>query len=513
MTSLQDEEVGGRALEPRMSTATKRYAGKKGFLDEDDKIIRQYDKDGDGVFTIEEAKGMAKDFRSALTSKEMYRKLLIGCGVLLVVSWAGNFGLIYATVALTAQLNVQYGDLTDTAGNIVATKSKGDSAHFTPEFTNENSPEPLRLQDLEVGDWVLFGAIDKTRADLLTIWTNHEAGTSETINYDIDSKSYSRNVNFSSQQINGIGENGDACGLYEGITVDAEFAQSDVFKLECCGDDTALCDVFKAYSGTRKLESLCFSPLSTVIEKIKGKMLLKDLKFGDSILAANKMFQPFVLSQHSHPSKPTEFVQINTEESDAIKSSQPIELTSAHMIFVDGKDEPILAGDVELGDSLIGMNGPTKVTKIDVVMRNGFYAPLIFDATLYVDGILASSMVDANKFRDFLNFGFFKIHIHTFMSRAFAPLFHKLCSKVDSKLCETRVSDGEGGTFNILIQAGIVILNLHPLIQGMFLFLLPAAGAISLIAYYALMGLAPVTFVLGVYMALVKKHSAKSKLA
>lgn len=40
---------------------------------------------------------MAKDFRGALTSKEMYRKLLIACGVLLIVSWAGNFGLTFAS--------------------------------------------------------------------------------------------------------------------------------------------------------------------------------------------------------------------------------------------------------------------------------------------------------------------------------------------------------------------------------------------------------------------------------
>ena len=98
------------------------------------------------------------------------------------------------------------------------------------------------------------------------------------------------------------------------------------------------------------------------------------------------------------------------------------------------------------------------------------------------------------------------------MSRAIAPLFHKLCSKVDPKLCETQVSDGEGGTFNILIGAGIVILNLSPLIQGLFLFLLPAAGAVALFAYYALMCVAPVTLAMGLLL-LAKKHSAKSKLA
>ena len=295
--------------------------------------------------------------------------------------------MYYSTaVALTAQLNAQDGDLTDTAGNIVATKSKGDSAHFFPEFTNEN---PADLRRLQVGDFVHFGTIDKSRAELLTIWSNHEQGTPETVNYEIDDKSYSSNVNFSSQQLAGTGENGETCDLYEGITVDAAGLDGDLFKLECCGDETTLCDVYsQVESGRRKLDC-CFSPLSTVIEKIKGKMLVKDLKFGDSILAANNVFQPFVFDKNYHPSKPTEFVQIHTEESDAIKSSNPIELTSGHMIFVDGKDLPILAGDVKLGDSLIGMKGlPTKVTKINLVKRDGLFSPLTRDCKCFFLAIL-----------------------------------------------------------------------------------------------------------------------------
>ena len=104
MSSLQDnnakipqDEESMPTSSRNMSIATKRYAGEKGYLDEDDKIIRKYDKDGDGVFTIDDAKSMAADFRRALLSQEMYRKMLIGCGGLLVVSWAGNFGLTYAS--------------------------------------------------------------------------------------------------------------------------------------------------------------------------------------------------------------------------------------------------------------------------------------------------------------------------------------------------------------------------------------------------------------------------------
>ena len=156
-----------------------------------------------------------------------------------------------------------------------------------------------------------------------------------------------------------------------------------MFKVNCCGADTQLCDVFADHELRRKLTHgcnfYCFSPMSTVIEQTKGKMLLKDLKFGDSVLAANQVFQPFVLDIHSHPSKPTEFLQVHTEVSDNDPETSPIELTTGHMIFVDGKDLPVLAGDVKLGDSLVGTSGPMKVTKITTVMRDGLYNGLTAD--------------------------------------------------------------------------------------------------------------------------------------
>ena len=57
----------------------------------------------------------------------------------------------------------------------------------------------------------------------------------------------------------------------------------------------------------------------------------------------------------------------------------------------------------------------------------------------------STSTSDAN----YLNFDIVKIHIHTFMSRIIAPLFHSLCNNVDSKHCETQVDDGKGGAMNI----------------------------------------------------------------
>ena len=112
------------------------------------------------------------------------------------------------------------------------------------------------------------------------------------------------------------------------------------------------------------------------------------------------------------------------------------------------------------------------------------------------------------------------MHFHTFMSRVGAPLTHSLCNNVHSKHCKTQVDDGEGGAMNILMESGSALLKKSPLVQGLGLLVLPAAGAISLFGYYAFMGLAPIAFVMSVAMALAlviaKKQpigQAKTKMA
>ena len=165
------------------------------------------------------------------------------------------------------------------------------------------------------------------------------------------------------------------------------------------------------------------------------------------------------------------------------------------------------------------------------------------EATLYVDKILASSMTDGKcssylypyvnsllnapqshvcifcllvseySGSNYLNFGLFKIHIHTFLSRVGAPLLRSICTKIDSKHCETQVDDGEGGAMNIMIKSADDLLKQD---QGLGLLVLSAAGAISLFGYYAFMGLVPIAFVMSVAMLLVKKQpigQAKNKMA
>lgn len=119
-------------------------------------------------------------------------------------------------------------------------------------------------------------------------------------------------------------------------------------------------------------------------------MLMKDLTWGDEVLAANGVYQPFVLSIHESPTQQNEFVQIYSSGAD--EQEPPLELTENHMLFVKGKTEPIMAGQVNVGDFIIGRNGHREVTSISKVTLEGFVTPLTRDATMLVNGVLASAL-------------------------------------------------------------------------------------------------------------------------
>ena len=223
----------------------------------------------------------------------------------------------------------------------------------------------------------------------------------------------------------------------------------------------------------------CFSPLSTVVEKKKGKMLLKDLQFGDHVQAANGKYQPYVLSPHSSASKPTSFVQIHTDSSE-----NPLEVTPGHMVFLHSKDLPVQANKVKVGDLMIGVDGLKTVSKIDMVKRDGFYNVLTSDATLFVDGLLASSMTELNKEgKKHISFGPFQVHAHTFVSWL-TPLLHIGCNKIDSFYCETQVNDGSGGALNLVISSGRFILGLPQVLQAIIFPSLATMAAACILAYY-----------------------------
>jgi len=133
----------------------------------------------------------------------------------------------------------------------------------------------------------------------------------------------------------------------------------------------------------------CFASMAKTMVRGKGMVAMKDLSVGDCVMTASGKFQTVYAMDHFHRSKPTEFLRIHT----TMTNEQPLELTSLHMVFLEGKLDPIPASLVMVGDGIatLASGESHTVTKIDKVVRNGFYNALTADGTIVVDGVVAST--------------------------------------------------------------------------------------------------------------------------
>merc|ERR1719359_613443 len=93
----------------------------------------------------------------------------------------------------------------------------------------------------------------------------------------------------------------------------------------------------------------------------------------------------FSMDHHSS-SKPTTYFQIHTDLED-----EPLELSKNHLVFIDGKDYPVPASTIQVGDKVFSMYGPREVLSVTRIVREGRYNPLTMDGTIVVDGIIAST--------------------------------------------------------------------------------------------------------------------------
>ena len=143
----------------------------------------------------------------------------------------------------------------------------------------------------------------------------------------------------------------------------------------------------------------CFSGDTTVQVQGKGAVPMKELHVNDQVLVGkdsnNKpIYQPVYGFGHHETSTPKEFLQIHTSPS----SGKPLELSAIHLLYVQGKKDPVRADSIEVGDVLVQTSVEdstkvVKVTKVKKVVREGAYMPLTKDGTVVVNNILASSYV------------------------------------------------------------------------------------------------------------------------
>ncbi len=197
-------------------------------------------------------------------------------------------------------------------------------------------------------------------------------------------------------------------------------------------------------------------------------------------------------------------MQIITTDSSG--GATPLEVTPNHLVFLFNRDKPIQAGHVKVGDVMIGVDGPKTVSEVKTITRDGFYSPLTGDATLFVNGILASSGSAESGTEDGfenVNFGPFKINLHSLSSWIAAPLMNIGCNLVNSFFCETQVEDGEGGSYNLMISSSLGILTFSPVLQAI---IYPSIAALTVIGIltYVFARFLVLTFIMSGFLFLVQ---------
>jgi hypothetical protein len=235
-------------------------------------------------------------------------------------------------------------------------------------------------------------------------------------------------------------------------------------------------------------ESICFSLTSTVLTKNEkdGTIMSKsmeDLQVGDYVLThGSETYEPVYARAHFHPTKITPFLQIHTTE-----GTSPLEVSPGHLIYVFGKNHPVPASMVKIGDMLVNgtSNGSMIVTKIETVHKNGFLAPLTPGGTIVVNGVLASThhAVLKEETEYFEIFGYPVMNHHNLLNLALAP-YHLVCGAGAGKtmsFCQNENHDDETG-LTPFTMLGVLIRNLTDNMNTEWMKLFAFVGLIMLVA-------------------------------
>merc|ERR1712207_137441 len=119
---------------------------------------------------------------------------------------------------------------------------------------------------------------------------------------------------------------------------------------------------------------------------------MEALQVGDYVKIGNgEVHEQVYAFGRRDPQRFTEFVQLHT------KTGTPLEMTGEHLVFVDGKTNPVRADSIKVGDVLKAEDKNAVVEKIELVTRNGIYNPLTSSGTIQVNGITASNYISFQK--------------------------------------------------------------------------------------------------------------------
>jgi hypothetical protein len=133
-------------------------------------------------------------------------------------------------------------------------------------------------------------------------------------------------------------------------------------------------------------EAPCFSAITTAFVSGKGSVTMDLIEVGDLVLTGGGEFQSVYSIDHRDMNKVTKFLQIEFGSDNEV-----LEVTPKHMIFEEGKVNPVASGTIDVGDRIVTPTGYETVTGIGMVERKGVFNPLTADGTIVASGMVAST--------------------------------------------------------------------------------------------------------------------------
>lgn len=162
---------------------------------------------------------------------------------------------------------------------------------------------------------------------------------------------------------------------------------------------------------------------------------MKDLQVGQKVLTGSNNYQPVYAFGHNKADEPAEFVKLHTAETS-------LEMTGQHLVFLDGKSNPVRADSVKVGDVL---KGSSAVTKVSTIVREGIYAPFTAEGTVVVDGVVASSYIslqeNAKEYVELQGGIATMFSQHDYVHLGLSP-FRLMCMGISSSFCSDYNEDG-----------------------------------------------------------------------
>jgi len=242
---------------------------------------------------------------------------------------------------------------------------------------------------------------------------------------------------------------------------------------------------------------ICFSSSSTAIVKGKGETRMDSINVGDQVLAAMGDYEIIYSIDHRSKTKLTHFIQIDysllplttatiTEDGDNSsttknghnnkrqqqqhKNMKPLEITSKHMLFLVGKENPIPANTVQIGDQIQTLGGPGTVTKISTITKKGFYNFLTKSGSIVVNGILASTYSAKFSNHEYIDitmsgggeYNIKQISHQDFFNRLLAPYRYICTATISLELCNSLTTKNDDDDERAPMSK--LVFNVHKLI-------------------------------------------------